>query len=285
MYLKSFNFASHNDNDIIAKHKYYNSFYPFQILSRNNFYRIDFEPITILYGNNGSGKSTALNIIAAKLGLRRDTIGNSSSFFSKYLQKCHYEIFSNAVPDGSRLITSDDVFDLMLNVRNINEGIDAKREDLFAEHLKITRQDTGQFRLHGLQDLEALEKIVEIRKTTQSKYVKRNLGYNIRERSNGESAFNYFVHNIKENALYLLDEPENSLAPALQLELQSFLEDSARFYGCQLVIATHSPFLLSLKHAKIYDLDDNPVSTKKWTELANVRAYYEFFRKHEEDFR
>ena len=82
----------------------------------------------------------------------------------------------------------------------------------------------------------------------------------------------------------MLDEPENSLSPEKQQELVKFLEDSARFFRCQFVIATHSPFLLSMKGAKIYDMDENPVDVKRWTELENVRAYYEFFKKHEEEF-
>ena len=84
--------------------------------------------------------------------------------------------------------------------------------------------------------------------------------------------------------LYLLDEPENSLSSEKQIELQRFLVDSARFYGCQFIIATHSPFLLAMKGAKIYDLDEDPADVKKWTELGNVRAYYEFFREHRSEF-
>lgn len=63
-----------------------------------------------------------------------------------------------------------------------------------------------------------------------------------------------------------------------------FLEDSARFFGCQFIIATHSPFLLSMKGAKIYDLDEDPVDVKRWTELGNVRAYFTFFKEHEREF-
>ena len=95
----------------------------------------------------------------------------------------------------------------------------------------------------------------------------------------------YFQDNIKENALYLLDEPENSLSPEKQLELLKYIEDSARFYECQFVIATHSPFLLAMKGAKIYDLDEEPVDVKRWTELANVRTYYDFFIKHNDEFK
>ena len=122
------------------------------------------------------------------------------------------------------------------------------------------------------------------RRRTQSKYVRENLADNIREHSNGESAYQYFSEKITEDGLYLLDEPENSLSPARQQELVQFLEDSVRFFGCQFIIATHSPFLLSMKGAKIYDLDADPVQARPWTELPNVRAYYDFFKKHENEF-
>ena len=106
----------------------------------------------------------------------------------------------------------------------------------------------------------------------------------MREHSNGESAFLYFAEKIQENGLYLLDEPENSLSPEKQQELLRFLEDSARFFGCQFVIATHSPFLLSMRGAKIYDMDEERVDVKRWYELENVRVYYEFFQKYKEEF-
>ena len=100
---------------------------------------------------------------------------------------------------------------------------------------------------------------------------------NVRELSNGESALKYFTEKIGENGLYILDEPENSLSPVRQLELKKFIEDSVRFFGCQFIISTHSPFLLAMPGTKIYDLDETPVSVKKWTELENVRVYREFF--------
>ena len=48
-------------------------------------------------------------------------------------------------------------------------------------------------------------------------------------------------------------------------------------------MATHSPFLLSMKGAKIYDMDEEPVDVKKWTKLSSVRAYYDFFKAHEDE--
>ena len=107
---------------------------------------------------------------------------------------------------------------------------------------------------------------------------------NVRLYSNGESAYRYFIEKITENGLYILDEPENSLSPKRQIELMSFIEDSARFFGCQFIISTHSPFLLAIKGAKIYDLDESPVNVKPWTSLENVRTYYEFFKHHDSEF-
>ena len=68
------------------------------------------------------------------------------------------------------------------------------------------------------------------------------------------------------------------------MELTEYIEIAARFFRCQFVISTHSPFLLSLRGAKIYDLDSDPVDVRRWTELENVRTYYDFFKKHEREF-
>ena len=277
MYLSNFQFADELKEELFLndiKRTCYNSFYPFGVLSMHHLHRLDFEPVTILYGGNGSGKSTALNVICEKLGLHRDTLYNRSSFYEDYLQMCEYET-EHQIPEQSCMITSDDVFDFMMNLRCINEGIDTKREELFNDYLEAKY---SKFTMKSLDDYERLKKVNLARSKTQSEYIRRNLMKNVREHSNGESAFLYFNDKIKENALYLLDEPENSLSSEKQIELQRFLVDSARFYGCQFIIATHSPFLLAMKGAKIYDLDEDPA------ELGNVRAYYEFFREHQSEF-
>ncbi|MDU4889240.1 MAG: AAA family ATPase [Clostridium sp.] len=258
----------------------YDSFYPFKVLSKHYLERIDFEPITILYGGNGSGKSTALNVIAEKTKVQRDSVFNKSNFYSDYVDMCEMYI-EEEIPERSRIITSDDVFDYMLNVRNINEGIDVRRDEVFKEYLDAKY---AQFQMKSLQDYDRLKQINNARRKTQSKFVRENLMDNIREFSNGENAFKYFLEKIEENGLYILDEPENSLSPKRQLELVNFIEDAARYLGCQFIISTHSPFLLAMGGAKIYDLDEDPVDVKRWTELENVRTYYEFFKVRESEF-
>ena len=283
VYLSTFKFPHVElEYDFIMgqKRTCYDTYYPFQILSKHNLLRLDFEPVTILYGGNGSGKTTALNVIAEKTGLLRDTLYNRSNFFEDYTKMCSYEE-ELKIPEGSRIITSDDVFDFMLDLRSINDGISRKRDELLEEYLDIKYSN---FWVKSLEDFDHLKKVVSSRRNTQSGYIRKNIKDNVREHSNGESAFLYFADKIRENCLYLLDEPENSLSPEKQQELLKFLEDSARFFGCQFVIATHSPFLLSMKGAKIYDMDEETVDVKRWSELKNVRAYYEFFKMHEREF-
>lgn len=282
IYLDFFTFPDSDmefDFFLSQKRTCYDTYYPFQVLSKHQFRRIDFEPVTILYGGNGSGKTTALNIIAEKLDVQRDSLFNRSNFYQDYLNLCGFKAAS--IPENSRVITSDDVFDYMLNIRSMNEGIDRKKEQLFDEYLEAKH---ARFQMKSLEDYDTLKKITKARSLTQSKFVRSELMDNIREYSNGESALLYFSENITENGLFLLDEPENSLSPVKQQELTKFIEDSARFFKCQLIIATHSPFLLAMKGAKIYDLDADPVDIKRWTELENVRAYYRLFKAHERAF-
>ncbi|GEN50921.1 AAA family ATPase [Alkalibacterium pelagium] len=265
---------------IDIKRKVYTTFYPFQVLSGKQLERIDCVPITILYGGNGSGKTTALNVIAEKIGAERDALYNKSSFFEDYLAYCSIEPAADE-PDFKRIITSDDVFDYVLTLRSVNEAIDEKREEIFEDYLE---KKYAQFQLKSLDDYERLKKMNETRRKTQSRFVRDNLMNNIREQSNGESAFKYFVEKIEENGLYLLDEPENSLSPERQLELKKYIEDSARFFNCQFIISTHSPFFLAMEGAEIIDLDSEPAVVRKWTDLENVRAYQRFFDEHRDAF-
>ena len=284
IYLSEFFFPDGDrefDFRLSVKRTCYDSVYPFHVLSARGVTRLAFEPVTILYGGNGSGKTTALNVIGEKLGLRRDTLYNRSNFFENYTALCHFTARA-PIPADSRVITSDDVFDFMLNLRALNGGIDRRREELFEEYIENKNQ--RDFRLKSLEDYDRLREINLARSRTQSRYVRTMLKDNVREQSNGESAFYYFTEKIREDGLYLLDEPENSLSPGKQLELVRFMEDSARFFRCQFVIATHSPFVLAMRGARIYDLDENPAVVRKWTELPSVRAYYDFFKDHAREF-
>src|SRR5574344_58649 len=102
IYLESFDFITKEEEDDYCFGKAnsdswsaldfatVSSHYPYRILSSHGLFDLEFEPITILFGDNGCGKSTALNIIASKINASRKAKGNSSVFFDDYLRGCHY---------------------------------------------------------------------------------------------------------------------------------------------------------------------------------------------------
>ena len=53
-----------------------------------------------------------------------------------------------------------------------------------------------------------------------------------------------------------------------------------RIFSCQLILSTHSTYLLAMPGAVVYDLDQRPIQAAVWTALPAVRAYYEFFKEH-----
>lgn len=94
----------------------------------------------------------------------------------------------------------------------------------------------------------------------------------------------YFNDVLLADGLYLLDEPEVSLSPANQVQLADEINQMTRYLNCQFVIATHSPFMLGTLEAKIYNLDTKEYDVCRWSELENVRYFYEFFKKNESEF-
>ena len=283
LYLSSFFFPDEDwewQARLHMKATCYQTMYPFFVLSAAGLSEILFRPITILYGGNGSGKSTALNVIAEKLGLERSSAYNRSNFFEQYVGACKYRL-DEPVPAGSRIITSDDVFDMMLDLRALNEGIDRRRAEIMDEYYQLRQE---RFQLRTMDDYERLHRINQARSKTRSRFTQAEVGSNVREQSNGESALMYFQQQIASDTLCLLDEPENSLSPENQKILAEYLAESVRYCGCQLVVSTHSPFLLALPGAKIIDLDRGARIAESWTELGNPRVYYDFFRAHADEF-
>ena len=262
----------------------YTSRYPFGVFLSREMPVLEFEPVTILCGGNGSGKTTILNLVGEKLGLHRGAVFNRSPFFEAYLELCRAETapaFRREERENSQVITSDDVFDYLLDLRCLNEGIDRRRRELLAEYADARY---AKFQMRSLEDVDRLRQVVDAQRKSGSRYVRDRVMNDVPGQSNGESAFLYFTREIQEGGLYLLDEPENSLAPRLQEELVRFLEDSVRFYHCQFVISTHSPFLLSMRGAKLYDLDGDRAEVRPWTELEHVRAYWRLFRDRAGEF-
>ena len=261
------------------------SFYPLGVFR----YRIEefhFSDITIFYGGNGTGKSTAINVISRRLQALDLTQSNDSDFFAEYVRNSRPVYADGTILSDIRIrrIASDDVFLFLLQKRDQQQAR-AQMIELLNRHYYDNRwQPIGKL------DKEQYEQWVdrmEIQKKSRTQYIKDRVGREVPEMSNGECAMQYFTNSITDNSIILLDEPENSLSAEWQVRLAEFLAQVPRGFRCQLIIATHSPFLLAVPGARIYDFETEEkerILTKRWTDLKNVRVYRDFFHQHENEF-
>jgi len=273
--------------------------YPAYVFSKIELEQIDFENITIFYGGNGSGKTSLLNVIAEKIGVLRKKEYVKTIFFEQYIEDlCEFETTKgyDFLRNNCKFLSSDDIFDHILTVREDNKGIQSNKYEEKEFHAVVNSPGGGYRAVYpdGVRinfeapevhkAIEQLDRFTNAPKKTQRQFVRSRAGEMQRQYSNGENALMFFDKEIEKDALYLLDEPENSMSPRFQLELKTLIEDSVRYKNCQFVIATHSPFILSLFDAKIYNLDATPVTVERWHKLENVRYYYDFFKKNKDLF-
>ena len=297
IYLESFHFPTfEEEDDFLADYFKVNSFsmnelYPFKVLSEKGLYSLDFEEITVLYGGNGSGKSTALNTIGNKLRVARNSAYNKGDidFQKAYLKMCEYyesewDEHILDLKDRTTLITSDDIFKYMLDMRQRNGYVKMHRDSAIDDWFTARKARVKHINFETGEGIEELERSRRAKRQSCREFVRENLGEVTASYSNGETGFMKFIDSIVPDRLYLLDEPENSLSCELQMRLAQYIENAARYYGCQFIIATHSPFLLAIKGAKIYNLDGEPATLSKFWELPNMKLYYELFKEYEKEF-
>lgn len=262
--------------------------YPYTLFSLKDLYALHFSPITMICGGNGSGKSTLLNMIAEKLGLHHESAHYTTAVFQTFVNDLTSVSFGEdeegvpfSIPKGSRLIAGDDIVSAMLCERERNSylvGARAKAKEI----QKIENKKRNVFR--SMEDYDALCEHLVARNHAPNAYASLKAGDFSRVQSNGETAIEALRQSIRPGRLYLLDEPENSMAPKFQAILAQVIAESAKYFDCQFIIATHSPFLMAMPNATLYDLDRVPVCTRPWYQFEAMRDWYALFAMHREEF-
>ena len=268
VYLKTFKLSDYRVKD-------YN-IYPYNVLKNKEPDIFIFDNITVLYGNNGSGKSTILNLIAHKLKLNgreknNPKIQGMRPYFEEYAELREYSLGQNEyginrrIPENSRYIKSEEI---LYEIRKIQQN-SVLEESLISDNIKNgMKPDIAKEMINTQNVQKQLDRI----RFAQDKY------------SNGETTMQILSESIEPDNLYLLDEPEVSLSPQKQVELANEINRLARYLDVQFIIATHSPFMLGILDAKIYNLDTKNFEVQKWSELDNVKFFYEFFRQRKNEF-
>ena len=98
--------------------------------------------------------------------------------------------------------------------------------------------------------------------------------------SHGESFLKIIDDNFQQNGLFFLDEPEAALSPQNQMALLVKLYDCMNA-GAQIIMATHSPILLSMPGADIYSFEENGLVPREYTQTQSYIIMKMFVNDHE----
>jgi len=105
-------------------------------------------------------------------------------------------------------------------------------------------------------------------------------GISLNERSHGEAFFALFENRF-EDGVYLLDEPEAALSPNRQLSFLARLHQLAQTRAAQLIVATHSPILLSLPGARVLRCDERGLVEVDYRYTEHFRVTRDFLNAPE----
>jgi len=104
-------------------------------------------------------------------------------------------------------------------------------------------------------------------------------GKSLHEQSHGESFFSLFMHSFRGKGLYILDEPEAALSPDRQLSFLVRLHELVES-GCQFIIATHSPILMSYPNSEIYQISEDSIELTAYEDTAHFQTTKNFLNNH-----
>lgn len=246
--------------------------YPYNIFKDKTGELFILDTITMFYGGNGSGKSTILNLLALKLGIKGGDMPKCFSIHIDYVEKylSEIQITFEESEDGRKVQKpSEDSYyikseDILYEIKKIQQ------EAILQEGYLYQRQKLGMTR----------EEVLEHKDSYKMREQIERLSYSQEKYSNGETSLQVYEDYLVPGGLYLLDEPEASLSPEKQLELIERIIEASRFLDCQFLIATHSPLFLGRLEGKIYDLNQAGAVERKWSDLESIKTIAAFFKEN-----
>ena len=219
--------------------------FPFSVPAVAQVEQLRFDrPVTLLAGENGSGKSTVLEAAAAAIGFAEQ--GGEFSRLGELPAVPHDVLDANRVP----------LLAPVLSATKPRNGYFLRAESFFnvAQFIDSGDRFAPDLSLYGDVPLHA--------------------------QSHGESFLALAANRFGAQGIYLLDEPEAALSVTGALALLAIVIRAASS-GAQFIIATHSPVLLATPGAQLYELDEDGVSSPSYDDLQAVRQMRGFLQAPE----
>ena len=96
--------------------------------------------------------------------------------------------------------------------------------------------------------------------------MRKEYGENMQAFSHGEAYLKIFEARIGKKGIFLLDEPEAALSPLKQLSLLFLIMESVKNENTQFILATHSPIMMGIPGATIYEIKEDGMQMVRFEE-------------------
>lgn len=217
--------------------------YPFCLPAVRDLNELPLHPeVTFFAGENGTGKSTLIEAIAVVCGFNPE--GGSKNYrFSTF--ESHSELY--------RFLS------VIRGARREKDGFFLRAESFY----------------NLASNMEALDSIPAYSRPIKESYG----GKSLHNQSHGESFFALIENRLGGNGLYIFDEPEAALSPMRQIALLAHIDRLVRA-GSQMLIATHSPILLSYPRSVIYIFSENGITETAYEDTEHYRTTKDYLNNY-----
>lgn len=202
--------------------------------------------VTFFVGENGTGKSTLLEGIAAAYGFNPEGGTKNFTFSTRATHSelyRHLTIARQAFPKDGFFLRAESFYNVASNIDEMDAADPPKKRLLNS---------------YGGRSLHA--------------------------QSHGESFLALVRNRFGGDGLYLLDEPEAALSPSRLMTLLAMIHNLVQNRS-QFIIATHSPILMAYPGAQVYELTEDGIRAVDYRETEHYRLTRRFLENPEKMLR